>query len=85
MFTIDKSDKMWYNKIKRILIMSIEDEYRKYQLEMDYEMVIEKLIGGKYCGKEIDIYNIRELVVGAYYVGLLTNYPNLKGISHYAK
>lgn len=53
--------------------MSIEIEWRKQMLNDDYNYIIERIKGGKYGGKEIDIDNIKELVVGAYYVGKLDN------------
>ena len=53
--------------------MSRDDEWRNKILDEEYESIMKAIVGGKYAGKTIDVYNIKELVVAAYYIGKFDN------------
>lgn len=45
------------------------NRYMERMLDDEFEYIKNKLKGCNYCGEPIDINRIKELVVGAYYVG----------------
>ncbi|PNX47311.1 MAG: hypothetical protein BV456_11160 [Thermoplasmata archaeon M8B2D] len=47
------------------------NDYYEELINQDFEKIMKKLEGGKLYGTEIDVYNIKHLVVAAYAFALL--------------
>lgn len=56
--------------------METFDEHRRTEIDSFAKLIVERIRGGKMYGVEVDMTNMCDIVVAAYFLGISHNYPD---------